>query len=254
MIICGCAGRTVRLKTMRIMASKKRTIKLLDLCCKAGGCSVGYKRAADDLGFKIEITGIDIEPQLNYPFKFIQADAVEYLRTYGSNYSHIHASPPCQKYSTSTRYLQNRGKVYRDCLDEITRLMYATSLPGTIENVMPSPLRADVVLRGDMFGLKVIRKRKFECVNWECTQPPMPELVGSMKNGDYISIYGRASWKGSGTYHKERISVEPVWRKKTIRETWAYAMGIDWPMKDVELSEAIPPAYTHFIGLDFLMQ
>lgn len=42
-------------------------IKLLDLCCKAGGCSVGYYQAARELGVKIHITGIDIEPQENYP-------------------------------------------------------------------------------------------------------------------------------------------------------------------------------------------
>ena len=74
-------------------------IKLLDLCCKAGGAAMGYKQAADDLGIKITITGIDIEPQPNYPFNFIQADAVEYLRNNWQNYTHVHASPPCQAYS-----------------------------------------------------------------------------------------------------------------------------------------------------------
>lgn len=32
---------------------------------------------------------------------------------------------------------------------------------------------------------------------------------------------------------------------------WAYAMGIDWHMKDTELAEAIPTAYTRYIGKEF---
>ena len=82
--------------------AKQTKIKLLDLCAKAGGCSVGYFQSAQDLGFEIEITGIDIEPQPNYPYNFIQTDAVAYLKKNYKKYTHIHASPPCQKYSNST--------------------------------------------------------------------------------------------------------------------------------------------------------
>lgn len=63
-------------------------MRLLDLYCGAGGCSVGYHRA----GF--EVVGVDIEPQPNYPYKFIQMDAIEFLKTQDlSQFDVIHASP-----------------------------------------------------------------------------------------------------------------------------------------------------------------
>lgn len=72
---------------------------LLDLFCGAGGASAGYYEAGFD-----EIIGIDINPQPNYPFKFIQEDVTRlspvHLRRF--NPTAIHASPPCQAYSTMT--------------------------------------------------------------------------------------------------------------------------------------------------------
>ncbi len=68
--------------------------KLLDLFCGAGGAAVGYHRAGFDL------VGMDIEPMPHYPFEFHLADALEYLREHGAEYDAIHASPPCQHYST----------------------------------------------------------------------------------------------------------------------------------------------------------
>ena len=62
-------------------------MKLLDLFCGAGGAAMGYHRAGFD-----EIIGIDIEPQPNYPFEFIQADVLSYAGF--SSFDLIHASPP----------------------------------------------------------------------------------------------------------------------------------------------------------------
>ena len=72
-------------------------MRLLDLYCGAGGCSVGYHRA----GF--EVVGVDIEPQPNYPYKFIQMDAIEFLKTQDlSQFDVIHASPPLPEIQPST--------------------------------------------------------------------------------------------------------------------------------------------------------
>jgi DNA (cytosine-5)-methyltransferase 1 len=129
-------------------------IKLLDLCCGAGDCSVGYKQAAEELGIDIEIVGVDLVEQPNYPFKFIRGDALEFLITDGGAFSHIHASPPCQEYSAMSNCSKGNGKIYKSNLPEIKNAMYAIDgVPGVIENVPVSPLRKDIQLSGNMFGL-----------------------------------------------------------------------------------------------------
>src|SRR5258707_15825847 len=73
--------------------------KLLDLFCGAGGCAVGYHRA----GF--EVTGVDINPQPRFPFRFIQADAMTFPL---EGYDVIHASPPCQGYSKAMKHFTKK--------------------------------------------------------------------------------------------------------------------------------------------------
>lgn len=225
-----------------------RAIRLLDLCCKAGGCSRGYELAAQEMGLDIEIVGVDIAPQPNYKYEFVQADAIDYIKKYGKKFTHVHASPPCQEYSCSTTEWRKNGKVYVDILSELRIEMQKNNRPGVIENVQGAPMRPDIILRGDAFGLKVLRTRLFECVNWFALSPCLPQKMGSVRDGDYVSVFGKAS------YGKVTNVAKPKFAKKTIRDTWAYAMGIDWYMTDIELSSAIPPAYTHYIGLEFFKQ
>lgn len=209
--------------------------KLLDTFCKAGGAGMGYYRAGFD------IVSVDIEPQPNYPFEFIQADAIEYIKENGHLYDITHASPPCQKYTPSTAQFRQKGKEYPDLVNSTRQALESTNKPYIIENVPGAPIRNDIVLTGESFGLKVIRKRHFELSFFMLQHTLLPKK-GSVKNGDYVSVFGKAGLgkvKGGNTCK---------FRKKTIRETWAYAMGIDWHMTDIELSEAIPPAYTEYIG------
>src|SRR5690606_38371919 len=137
-------------------------MRILDLFCKAGGCSVGYHRA----GF--EVIGVDIDPQPNYPFEFIQADAIETLKSMlrndnklaGYTFDAIHASPPCQKYSGIQGLAVARNGGYKDHVDlvEPTRTLITDSgLPYVIENVVGAPIHNPVTLCGSMFGLKVYR-------------------------------------------------------------------------------------------------
>jgi DNA (cytosine-5)-methyltransferase 1 len=218
-------------------------IKLLDLCCKAGGAAMGYFQAATELGVEIEITGIDIEPQPNYPFKFVQADAVEYLQANYQEFTHIHASPPCQKYSVSTVQARKAGKIYKDNLTEIQIGIKATGLPGIIENVMQAPIPGDVVLSGHMFGLQVLKKRKFQLINFFMLNPIIPPKRGTVQNGDYAQVLGHGQLRVTDG--------KPFKIKgKNVNEVWSNAMGIDW-MSNNELAEAIPPAYTKYIGKHF---
>lgn len=159
---------------------------MLDLFCCAGGMAMGYHRA----GF--EVVGVDINPQPNYPFAFIQADALTVLevllgrgrRMFNDAWIPlirearvVHASPPCQARSD----LQKQSKIdYEEFVPRTRELLKATGLPYVIENVEGVAATHDaqlidpVMLCGTMFpGLRVLRHRLFE-TNWPLTQPDHP--------------------------------------------------------------------------------
>lgn len=208
---------------------------ILDTFCKAGGAGMGYHKA----GFKV--IGVDIAPQKNYPFEFIKADAIKFILDRGHEFDAIHASPPCQLYSKSTAPQRSLGKEYVDLVEPTRLALINSGKPFIIENVPQAPIRPDVILTGNMFSLHVLRKRHFEMNFFMLQYLPIPE---KRRVGDELcSIYGKAS-QDRAPKHR--------YGKKTIREAWAYAMGIDWHMTESELSEAIPPAYTEFIGRNLI--
>jgi DNA (cytosine-5)-methyltransferase 1 len=210
--------------------------RLLDLFCVAGGAAMGYHRA----GF--EVVGVDIAPQPNYPFEFFQADALEFMRYDLENepiYDAYHASPPCQAYTT----MNNRWGSDSPALIAKTRaLLQATGSPYVIENVLGalSEMREPYELTGEMFGLRVHRPRLFETSISFLTYPRPP------RQKDPVAVYGkldgRRLWtRRDGSEHRAPKRLEIA----------AEAMGIDWMSWD-EIREAIPPAYTEFIGIQLL--
>lgn len=200
-----------------------RSPRLLDLFCCQGGAAMGYHR----VGFKV--TGVDKDPQPRFPFAFVQADALEYLHEHGDEYDAIHASPPCQRYTTGGRVTNRKARP--DLIGPVRKLLEKIGVPWVIENVPESPLRDPVVLCGSMFGLGVRRHRLFEGVR--AITPPC-DHVGQ---GPIVGVYGHPHGK-AGAW--------PGMRPSTL-ETWSDAMGIDW-MDTHGLAEAIPPAYTELIG------
>jgi DNA (cytosine-5)-methyltransferase 1 len=215
---------------------KRLRPKLLDLFCKAGGAGMGYYLAGFD------VTGVDIDPQPNYPFEFIQGDAIQFLLTHGHEYDVIHASPPCQKASRSTSPHKANGKIYLDLIPITRYVLELIGKPFIIENVPEADIKPDIVLWGPMFGLKVLRKRHFEIGNCFVMQPAINPKNGTVAQGDYCCIFGK------GAYRKSKNDAMPKFKKDTVVSTWSLALGIDWKMKDIELAEAIPPAYTEYIG------
>ncbi len=203
-----------------------KTPKLLDLFCCEGGAGEGYKRAGFD------VTGIDIDYQPNNPHKFIQADAMEYVANNYQEYDFIHASPPCQKYSVTGNMYDNSH--HPDLLPQVRTLLKGIGKPYVIENVPGSPMENFIKLRGDMFGLRVLRMRYFES-NIMLIAPSMPKKKGytsgkgkkysSFDDGYYISVAG----------HNYRFLDGCV------------AMDIHW-MSRKGLSQSVPPAYTQYIG------
>lgn len=188
---------------------------------------MGYYKA----GFSV--TGVDNAPQKNYPFEFIQGDA---LTISLSGYDVIHASPPCQAHSKATKYLRNAGKVYpRLISDTQARLVKANCL-FVIENVPGSPLRNPVQLCGTSFGLgsgvmELQRHRLFES-NILLLTPPCQHTDKLT-----VGVYGN----GTPSWQRNKLG------RCVLVNEWREAMGIDWMVRR-ELKEAIPPAYTEFIG------
>jgi DNA (cytosine-5)-methyltransferase 1 len=226
--------------------------RLLDLFCGAGGSAVGYDRAGFD------VVGVDVKPQPNYPFRFIQDDAIGFVFQLQEDRSlayeigridAIHASPPCQAYSSlvtmATEQRSNRDHTHPDLVDVTRDLLRATGLPYVIENVPGAPLIDPVMICGSAVGLPVVatpegprqvrRHRLFE-TNWPLLVPPCNHLhpaLGTYGNG------GR--WKRTGRRGGYQGSAEEC------RE----GMGIDWTTR-AEVAQAVPPAYTEHIGRQLL--
>lgn len=218
------------------MGIKKSTVKLLDLYCGVGGASHGYYKA----GFSI--TGIDINPQPDYPYSFIQGDALEYLKEYGHLYDVIHTSPSCQASSALTKGT-NKGRVYPDLIPATRELLATFNVPTVIENVQGSAVRRDLTLCGEMFNLGVLRHRYFEVENATVPVPEHKPHRGRVRgwrhgvyyDGPYVAVYGLGGGKGS------------------VKE-WQQAMGIGWTDNRKSLAEAIPPAFTEYIGQHLIKQ
>ncbi len=208
-------------------------MRLLDLFCGAGGASMGYHRA----GF--EVVGVDIKAQRHYPFPFLLHDALTLPIEFLQSFDAIHASPPCQKFSVaSIRHIKS-GKKYPDCLTPTRNQLRASRQPWVIENVLGAPMSRMLILCGLMFDLKVFRHRAFES-SVLLIGLDHPSHTGKRIGFGYFSIAGGSGrWKSWGKVYRN-VS------KGTIRE-WQDAMGIGW-MTGAEIKEAIPPAYTEFIG------
>lgn len=207
-------------------------MRILDLFCGGGGAGEGIHQAFP----KAEITGVDLYPQKNYPFTFIQTNALDLSLEYLRTFDFIWASPPCQAHSVISR-LWNNQKKHKNLIPPIRKMLRATGIPYAIENVQGAPLLNPVKLCGCMFkGLEVYRLRLFETSyivsqpdhnhsihrNHKCTplMDPRPR-----KAGEFLTIVGHFG-----------CSLEDA-RK---------AMGIKW-MDRNDLSQAIPPAYSKYI-------
>ncbi len=234
---------------------------MLDLFCKAGGAGSGYAAA----GF--EVVGVDIEPQKHYPFTFVQADALTYPL---DGFDAVHASPPCQAF-TAMKTMYN-AKPHLDLLTPMRDRLDATNLPWVIENVPGAPMSGHqvIVLCGTMFGLgtgpaELRRHRLFELRGFNTLTPKCQHYTRHL----VIGVYGghgrdrRRTVVGDGNgrdYRKHPATVTVVGgaggaggasvrdgTQQFSTDQRREAMGIDW-MNGDELSQAIPPAYTTFIG------
>lgn len=202
-----------------------RVFRLLDLYCCGGGASYGYEQAGFD------VTGVDNAPQPKYKGKFIHHDAIEFVRLYGKRFDVIHASPPCQQYSRSTKQFRIRGKKYDDLIALTRTELINTGKPYVIENVPNSPLINPVQLCGTMFNLRTYRHRLFES-NLEIKIP------AHQSHDARNTPMGRKPIEGEFIQYVGHFSGVDLVQKMT---------GLHW-LGQYELAQSIPPQYTKFIG------
>jgi len=201
---------------------------IVDLFCKAGGASMGYHRAFPNA----RIVGVDIEPQPNYPFEFIQADALTFDL---SGYDFIAASPPCQLFTVYRNNHRQTFKPVENLIPQTRERLQAAGVPYVIENVPKAPLIDPIRLCGTSFpSLEVRRHRLFEC-SFPVKPPPCDH--GRLTERKYPGSTNRPNGRTVCNVGEYRV---PVAQQRI-------AMDIDW-MNLGELAEAIPPAYTEFIG------
>ena len=225
-----------------------------DLCCRKGGSTKGYQRVG------ALVLGVDLYPQPGYPGDgFVQGDVVAALLELKSagdvagfgRPDLIHAGPPCQDANTATMTNRKRGIVddHQQLVPVIRELLEAIGIPYVIEQPTSSrkgTIRRDVTLcmdafKGDRPPPWVQKHRSFELGGWTCPQPLHVSHAGRVRgwrhsayfDGPYVAGYG----DGGG---------------KATAEELRHAMGIDWMTDRFDLCEAIPPAYTEYLGRAFL--
>lgn len=207
--------------------------KLLDLFCCEGGAGVGYHRAGFD------VTGVDISPQPRYPFPFAQFDAIAYVLAYGEQFDAIHASPPCQRYSTMTA----DPDAHPDLIGLTRTALQQIGRPYVIENVAGARPELDhpVMLCGSGFGLGVRRHRLFE------SNVPLWGMPCAHTDAP-VGVYG--------SHPDERQHMRPDGTSRGVKartdaEASAALGGVDW-MSWHGMRECIPPTYAQYVGEQLL--
>lgn len=224
-------------------------MRLLDLFCAGGGAARGYTAA----GFTVTGVDNDLERLTHYPYEAIHADALsldpEWIR---ANYDAVHASPPCQLYTS-----QRNSDDHADLVAPTRAFLSEVGLPSVMENVPSSPVLGDVVLCGSMFGLQVQRHRRFELEPFGL-RPQPPPCDHRWTYGAPVTVAGkprgqkrfqdRLAWIADGKPREEdRHGLE--WGDL---EQGASAMGLPEGLPWWVYAEAIPPAYAEWLGHNVL--
>lgn len=191
-----------------------------------------------------DVTGVDVEPQPRYPFKFIQADALTFDL---AGFDFIWASPPCQTYC-ALKTMRNAGK-HPDLVGVIRNRLIENGTPYIIENVFGAPLHLPLMLCGSMFGLEshgyqLRRHRYFE------SNFPLGLSPSCNHRRKTLGVYG--SKVRDIALEKRHYARDKETRGKpagvVLPHSYGFdAMGINW-MNIRELSQAIPPKYSEYLG------
>ena len=196
----------------------------VDLGCGAGGASMGLTRAGFD------VLGIDVEAQPEYPFRFWRTDVTTLSSDWfknGTKIGLVWASMPCQAYSWSAKRWHKR---YPKLIEPVREKLLDAGVPFVLENVNGAPIRHDLMLCGTMFGLRVFKHRYFEIHGFKVSSILHPKHTNTVKHGDMVTTAGHG---GNGS---------------AKLKDWQNALGINWVKNKYSLAQAIPPAYSEYIG------
>lgn len=225
--------------------------RLLDLFCGAGGAAMGYHRAGFD------VVGVDIVDQPDYPFEFHQLDATAMVqdRLKGcwhessarsalagqstvclGHFDAVHASPPCHDHSTLSATENGTGWMLAATVERLA----ASGLPWVCENVVgPDVTMAGwwFVLCGSSFDMKVRRHRRFGS-----NVLMLPPACRHKEQGRPWTITGNGG--GCESRHSKKPKASDFWRY----------MDMPWMegRPPYGVAQAIPPAYTEWIGAHLL--
>jgi DNA (cytosine-5)-methyltransferase 1 len=210
--------------------------KMLDLFCGAGMASDGYVEAGFD------VYGVDVNAQPNYPYSFLQADALQLLDTdYAKQFDVIHASPPCQAHTRAKHLRTAQGGIskYSDLLTPTLAMLRERwdHKVWVVENVPGAPgMETAAVECGSAYGLGVRRHRLF------LSNRPLED------SGCRHKQQGRP-W---GVYHVMGDAIPKGGRTALTLEHGLEVMGVNRTIPWDSLKEGFPPAYTKHVGRQLL--
>lgn len=212
-----------------------RRPRLLDLFAGEGGAAAGYVRR----GF--EVHGYDSNPKLRDRYlasgaaSFTEADATTVPL---DGFDLVHASPPCKDHTDLAA--QSGGDGTGWMLPHTVARLRASGLPYVIENVEGAEAYMDgaVMLCGSMFGLgadgRILRRHRLFLTSFAVLTPP-DDCSGRPTVGVYGTGGGGQMTRGyKATLEQARVAMQMP---------WASRQGV---------SQAIPPAYTEFLGEQLL--
>jgi DNA (cytosine-5)-methyltransferase 1 len=215
--------------------------RILDLFSGAGGAAWGYHLAFPEA----EIVGVDIVPQPRYPFAFVEADA---MTTPLDGFQFIHASPPCQGYSIMRNLPWLEGKGYPRLIAAVRERLMAAGVPYVIENVEGAKWEREISggwLCGGMFGKRFYRHRVFES-SFFWMQPGHPKHSGVIVRGRNLGGRGRQAVHDDKPEYHAFSRAAGIGHSGGTRDA-RVEMDCPWMTRD-ELSQAIPPVYTEYLG------
>ena len=230
------------------------------------GSAWGYARAGFD------VTAIDIHkrqdlPPLGEHVRFIKADFlkvlldIDYLRTFDL----LDGGPPCQTMTrlTMLRDAQGKGTSKLNLIPETRVGFVASGKPYVIENVEDAHrrghLRNDLLLCGSSFpelhtydetGRRWLKRhRVFEIEGFTVPQPECCTCQARCSKPE--CGHRRAGVRAMGVFASKGDSIPSGGQTAPTLEAGRELMDISW-MSWSALVEAIPPAYTRYIGGHFL--